>query len=178
MWKSTLGVAVLASIFATACSGSSDGGGGSSSGGSSSGGAAGAAAGAAAGTGTSSAKFGSIGSGEVACGTTGDGTSCSSGMACCDQFPFAPKACVATFDACKCAQPASGCGEVNGCDGPEDCPGAVCCAVLSHTNLHGFAGTSCKASCDPTTEAIVCKASSDCPSNQCNPTGTSFSQCF
>jgi hypothetical protein len=99
-------------------------------------------------------------------------------MACCDQYPFAPKACVATFDACKCAQPGSGCGEVDGCDGPDDCPGAVCCAVLARTNLHGFAGTSCKASCDAATESIVCKANSDCPSNKCNPTGTSFSQCL
>jgi hypothetical protein len=197
MLKSVLSVACLSAIFSIACSSSSDGGsGGSSSGGSSSGGSSsggsttggsssggstaggGATSGGAAGTGASTAKFGTIGTGEVACSTTGDGKSCSSGMACCDQYPFAPKTCVTSFDACKCAQPGSGCGEVDGCDGPEDCPGAVCCAILSRPNLHGFAGTSCKPSCDPTTESIVCKANSDCPSKECTPTGTSFSQCF
>jgi len=175
---------VLLLLGCSSSDGGSTGAGGASgsSGGASSGGATGKAgsgsAGAAAGSTSSTPNFGTIGTGDVACNTGTDGKSCSAGMACCDQYPFAPKACVAAFADCKCASPGAGCGEVNGCDGPEDCPGGVCCALSGATNLHMFAGTSCKASCDPKTETVVCKVAADCASGECNPTGTTFSQCL
>ncbi len=182
MGKTSFGVGLIW-VFAVGC-GSSDASGPSGAGGAGgTGGAAGSAgkvgaAGAAGKPGTSAAPSGTIGNGSVDCSEAGDGKSCSAGMACCDQFPFAPKACVASFEACQCADPGAGCGEVDGCDGPEDCPGGVCCATHGATNLHQFTGTSCKPSCDPQNDTIVCKTDADCPSHECNPTGTSFSQCL
>jgi hypothetical protein len=47
----------------------------------------------------------------------------------------------------------SGETEVN-CDGPEDCPGEICCGTFSI--LDGYTVLECAATCDSQGEVIVC----------------------
>ena len=67
----------------------------------------------------------------------------------------------------KCGQPGS-CG--NGfieleCNGPEDCPGGVCCADVDYTKNPPYKGIACQQSCNnPTKNLIVCSdANPSCP---------------
>ncbi len=65
----------------------------------------------------------------------------------------------------KCGPPRS-CG--NGfieleCNGPEDCPGGVCCADVDYTKNPPYKGIACQQSCNnPTKNLIVCNDDSQC----------------
>ena len=56
------------------------------------------------------------------------------------------------------------------CDGPEDCPGATCCARYSDFfGIVGFDGLiECAPGCGPD-DRIVCSSNADCPSGTCQP---------
>ena len=71
-----------------------------------------------------------------------------------------------------CGQPAA-CGDgfiELGCNGPEDCPGGVCCADVDFQKNPPYKGISCKQSCNnPSQNLIVCSdAGPSCPQgSQC-----------
>ncbi len=99
---------------------------------------------------------GSIGTGSVPCDGT-PGNACGSGAACCAKSYAPARECVMGFTDCSCY--AEGSCPLLGCDGPEDCPGAKCCATVT---MDGNVGTTwCKSSCE-SAELEVCKAPSDC----------------
>jgi hypothetical protein len=65
----------------------------------------------------------------------------------------------------KCGPPGS-CGDgfiELECNGPEDCPGGVCCADVDYSKNPPYKGISCQQSCNnPNKNLIVCSADSDC----------------
>ncbi|HXI58883.1 MAG TPA: hypothetical protein VNO55_22605 [Polyangia bacterium] len=106
----------------------------------------------------------------VPCG----GNSCAAGQKCCtDQThgSFNPR-CVAGGTTCLAASAQMS------CDGPEDCPGQLCC-VETASQISG-----CQASCETGTFARLCHAAADCGTGQmCCPTnftpnaGIRYGQC-
>ncbi len=74
-----------------------------------------------------------------------------------------------------CADDCSGGEYVFACDGPEDCPGAICCA----TNV-GFGDVECRENCSD--DNTVCKSNADC-ADLCvepfpPPYGDAYMTCF
>jgi hypothetical protein len=83
---------------------------------------------------------GSGGSAGVSCGST----TCTGGDKCCAVEP-APGYCTATSNQCTCT--GSNCTTTDvQCDGPEDCPGQMCCGVFS-VQLNRYTRTECRNSC-------------------------------
>jgi hypothetical protein len=149
-----------------------------------SGGASGSASGGSAGRGGTSSGGrdpglppGSVGSGEVNCRFL-PGT-CPAGNVCCLYQFGGTTECVEDFDACVCSQPGN-CNAI-GCDGPEDCPGAVCCGTFNQQQADPvFSHTSCRASCDERLETVICKSNDDCPAESpvCDTTTLGYERCF
>jgi hypothetical protein len=150
--------------------------GGSGTSGSGTSGSAGSIGGMEGGTGVPQ-PTGTIGSGEVPCHVP-PGNKCAAGTACCMALPT--ESCVGSFSDCHCSL--TGDCTVMGCDGPDDCPGGVCCALVNNPLIRFplHVASSCKASCDPQKEEIVCAALSDCPAGatDCRPTGSRFRTCY
>lgn len=81
-----------------------------------------------------------------------------------------------------CAAPGS-CGQgfvELACNGPEDCPGQVCCG--DHLASGGYSKLSCQATCTGTDTRIICEAHpAICPSGKvCKPSswlGNGYSYC-
>lgn len=101
---------------------------------------------------------GAPGAGSVVCGSA----TCdvSTGSVCCGGL-------VSSF---ACVGPSAPCSYFKiACDGPEDCPGQLCCANLSL--LVGNGGSSCQATCSGLNLHVVCGATpSVCPSGTtCKP---------
>ncbi len=102
---------------------------------------------------------GTIGSGSVACYNNFD-AGCPPHQACCNNNDPSNITCVTSYDDCTAC--ANGNCPIQGCDGPEDCPGQSCCALVATSQ--SLLLTGCKASCDALSgEYVVCKTSSDCP---------------
>jgi hypothetical protein len=100
--------------------------------------------------------MGELGTGSVACNGVA-GNACGAGTACCAKSYEIARECVSGFADCSCF--AEGSCPLLGCDGPEDCPGARCCAT---TTMDENIGTTwCKKDCEPV-EQEVCKDASDC----------------
>jgi hypothetical protein len=116
---------------------------------------------------------GTIGSGDVAC-SGAPGNKCAAGSVCCKSIGAS---CTTTFGACDCTMDGS-CTAI-GCDGPDDCPGAKCCALQNPARFPQFVATSCKPSCNTNNEEIVCAGNSDCPNGgECRVTSLGFQTCF
>jgi hypothetical protein len=51
------------------------------------------------------------------------------------------------------------------CNGPNDCPGSICCATLD-PSTKGLSGIACQTTCDAPNELVVCSqmAPNVCPS--------------
>jgi hypothetical protein len=117
---------------------------------------------------------GTIGVGDVACPGV-PGTKCSGGTACC--YSKLDRSCKSNFSDCACSVGGS-CTAV-GCDSPDDCPGARCCALVNSRILPQFVATSCKQSCDKQSEVEVCLVPADCSiAADCQPSDAGFSTCF
>lgn len=105
-------------------------------------------------------SYGALGAGEVSCSAE----TCGAGTLCCDGGVGTGSECVASFDECECDD--TWCGKY-ACDGPEDCPGQLCC-VTTWEGYGGnirWAGASCKDSCDPVMDAVACDTDEECPSS-------------
>jgi hypothetical protein len=85
----------------------------------------------------------------------------------------------------QCGQPGS-CGDGYielQCNGPEDCPGGVCCADVDFQNNPPYKGISCKQSCNnPQNNLVICSdADPTCPNGtQCQNSqvlGTGYKIC-
>ncbi|HEX4339981.1 MAG TPA: hypothetical protein VH062_28935 [Polyangiaceae bacterium] len=99
---------------------------------------------------------GTIGTGTVDCEGVA-GNSCGSGTACCAKAYTISRECVTGYADCSCY--AEGSCPLLGCDEPEDCPGAKCCATVTPD---GDVGTTwCKKDCEAV-EHEVCKVDADC----------------
>lgn len=96
----------------------------------------------------------------VDCPLDSGDTQCGLQEKCCELFPWAPNACQPAGAPCSC--PACGTHSFNdiGCDGPEDCPGALCCAYSTGTQQ--YSRTACAPSCQGNGESVVCKDPRDC----------------
>jgi hypothetical protein len=108
----------------------------------------------------SGAWSGTIGSGTVPCYNNFD-SGCPPHTACCDDN-FAPNIkCVTSYADCTAC--ANGACPIQGCSGPQDCPGQACCALID-LSTQFLVLTGCKPSCDALAgEYVVCKSASDCP---------------
>ncbi|HEY5377437.1 MAG TPA: hypothetical protein VIK01_27345 [Polyangiaceae bacterium] len=87
-------------------------------------------------------------------------TTCTAGQACCsDTTPGGPH-CISSIDACGCA---GGTCQIFGCMLPSQCGSGHCCGSANPypKGLTPIA-TSCKPSCDPTSEQVVCSKDQDC----------------
>ena len=170
----------LVALAAGCASDGSDTDGSSGAGGKGAGGAG--AAGARAGTGAASAgsagnpspvmALGTVGTGPVFCfGVSGD--SCPAGSVCCVRFPAASNTCENSYAACADGQPL-------GCDDPSDCAGQKCCSKpVPGVGVAAYYGSGCKASCDPTSDRIICAVDADCNgTGACMQSAASFKACF
>jgi hypothetical protein len=121
------------------------------------------------------APFGDLGVGDVSCGP--GALVCPGGQVCCDIL-FQAETCVASFAACGCEATTDDCATF-ACDGPEDCPGAVCCGAMNYDGMNELAGSSCKATCEPPNEVIVCSTDADCTSGgSCMSSSSGYLRCF
>jgi hypothetical protein len=69
---------------------------------------------------------------------------------------------------------------VHACQGPEDCASGQCCAT-KNPYIAGpeFAASSCKPSCAPDVDEIVCSSNADCPvGGECLQSSQDFKRCF
>lgn len=120
--------------------------------------------------------FGTIGTGVVECAFIGDANECPASTACCDKFPKGDTSCVSSLAECVC-EPGDPCVKV-GCDDPADCPGQVCCGKFGGV-IGEFSGSSCKPSCDPVLDAVICSQESDCtPAQNCLASSSIGRRCF
>ncbi len=160
----TAGAAADAGGASGGGAGTSSGGlGGGSGGGAASGGAGGAGAGGAGTGGASTGGTGTGGAGGANTGGTGTGAvqcgpaTCNlQSQFCCAQYNQTPQ-CKAHGGTCTYSV------EVR-CDGPEDCPGQVCCGKLFIQGKNkSYTDLSCQASCDKSDENVICGAAGSCP---------------
>jgi len=108
---------------------------------------------------------------------TCNGTTCGVGEACCiTQLIYQ---CATSFDDCPCS---GGSCLLRGCAAPSDCPGQRCCAVTNPysppVGFLAFVASSCKATCDPTSETLVCSTSADCADGESCSEGARLSTCY
>lgn len=140
-----------------AAAGTGGGGGAPDAGGAGGGGAAGGSGGAGGAAGSGGAS-GAAGAGSVVCGNLTCDLSASS--VCCGGL-------VGSFT---CISQAASCSSFKiECDGPEDCPGQICCANLAFAAPNR--GSACKDSCSGSSTFVVCGGTpSVCPQGTaCKP---------
>jgi hypothetical protein len=131
--------------------GSGGGGGGAGDGGA--GGSAGSAAGGLAGT---SGSGGGSPTGSVACGSS----SCALPATFCCALYNQPDQCMSAGELCFY-------GVDVACDGPEDCPGQICCGKLAIKGQNkSYESMSCEATCTGTDRREICGASGSCASGK------------
>ena len=127
------------------------------------------------GTTSVAAQFGDLGVGDVNCGPSV--TVCPGGSVCCDIL-FQTETCVDSFSACGCETQTEDCASF-ACDGPEDCPGAVCCGARNYDGMNEFAASSCKATCEPPGELVICRTDADCiAGGSCSTSSSGYLRCF
>jgi len=109
-----------------------------------------------AGTGGSPTDGGPVG--EIACGSNNNPGVCAVGEKCCVLNPGLDY-CSPPSATCQCAT-GGGCGTIDvTCDGPEDCPGQLCCGFIQG---NAYVKTACQTSCNGTTEREICHPNGTC----------------
>ena len=103
------------------------------------------------GTGGTAGAAGAGGAG-VACNVDGLVMTCPSGTGCCGGF--------GAVYTCQMGANCQPCSNLWSCDGPEDCPGQVCCFKNRSCEARG---TVCAADCTQPGDQIVCHQATDCP---------------
>jgi hypothetical protein len=115
------------------------------------------------------AEGGSARPGAIACGAPSSFVACAPGAICCAQ-----KGGPTTCQVSACAASAISIA----CDGPEDCPGQVCCEKRTDP-ASAAANAACDPACAGPFEASFCHVSADCPAGSecCPPGGPTHGRC-
>ncbi|MBX3126181.1 MAG: hypothetical protein KF718_05670 [Polyangiaceae bacterium] len=111
---------------------------------------------------------GSAGGPGTSCGTTNPAVCAAGAEKCCVLNPGADY-CTATATACSCAG-APNCTTLPvTCDGPEDCPGQICCATFSFPQ-NRYVSVQCENTCTGQTKREVCHPGQVClnPNHTCS----------
>jgi hypothetical protein len=106
--------------------------------------------------------------GATNCGVTNP-TVCTPAQNCCVLDP-GQDYCSAKTTPCACTGPNCDITPVS-CDGPEDCPGQICCGTFSPVQ-NQYTDLSCKATCSGATEREICHPNSQTcsnPNQSCSP---------
>ncbi len=123
-----------------------------------------------AGTGGSPSDAGTPGA--TNCGSNANPTVCSPTEKCCVLSP-GPDYCGAKTATCACSGPNCDITNVS-CDGPEDCPGQICCGTFSFQQ-NQYTDLACKNTCNGNNEREICHPNG----NTCsNPNETCSSSTF
>ncbi|MEZ4219784.1 MAG: hypothetical protein R3B13_02565 [Polyangiaceae bacterium] len=111
------------------------------------------------GVGTGGTGTGGSTAGEVACGSTANPTTCAASEKCCVLTPGLDY-CAPPAQQCACTSPNCDTIDVE-CDGPEDCPGQVCCGIFSFQQ-NQYTDLRCQNNCGGPNQREICKPGQQC----------------